>query len=179
MAKAKGYDDWEDAGKAFSTDELDEYLPTEWAQERVAKLCMTRQIVMRHLELPDIAKPLWWRKVSNVMRDRIMWYCKALHLEGPTPQELGNEGLPGRNTAAGKELSRIASLLDVKEWLSEWGTDAEASMRYVVTIGRRAGVSCKWDAFTNKANNRLANCVMMEIQAVQYLDRELSAYRMT
>jgi hypothetical protein len=179
MASAQAYDSWEDAGMVFSTDQLEEYLPSEWAQERVAKLCAMRQVVMRHLELPDIAKPMWWQKVSKVLRDRIMWYCKALHLEGPTPKELGDEGLPGRNTAAGKELSRIASLLDVKEWLADWGTDTEASLRYVVTIGRRAAASCKWDKSTKKASNRLANCVMDEIRAAQYLDKELSAYRMT
>jgi hypothetical protein len=179
MASAKAYDEWEDAGMAFSTDELEDHSPTVWASERVAKLCVMRQVVMRHIELPDIAKPHWWHGAGKNLRDVIMWYCKALQLEGPTAKELGDEGLPSRNSAAGKELSRVASLLDISEWLSAWAADAEASKRYVVTIGRRASASCKWDKATMKASNRLANSVDKEIRATEHLDKELSAYRMT
>jgi len=172
MAKAKGYDDWEDAGMAFSSDELDAYQPVEWAQQRVARLCAMRQVVMRHLELPDIAKPLWWRDAAKWLRDKIGWYCTAMHLTPPTEEELGNV-LPDRKTAAGKALSKEASLLDARDWLGAWAAETEAAMRYVVTIGRRASASCKWDAFTNKASNRLANCVNGELQLQRKLDETL------
>ena len=110
-----------------------------------------------------------------MLRDRIMWYCKAMYLDGPTEQELGDV-LPKPQSAAGKALALAAVGLTAEKWVGQWGADAEAEMRYVVTIGRRASASCKWDRLTDKASNRLANCVNGELHAVQLLDQKIQAY---
>lgn len=176
MAKARLYDDREDAGLTFSTDELEAHTPEQWAQERVAKLCAMRQVVMRRIELPDVPKPLWWKEVAKNLRDKIGWYCKAIPLVACTPQELGDEGLPGRNSNAGKELSKAASFLDEEAFLGQWAVEADDALRYVVTIGRRASAHCKWSSAMQKQSNRLANCVRQELFVIEKLEKTLASY---
>lgn len=174
MATAAAYDGWDDAGMVFSTDELEEYDPRAWASERVARLCAMRQVVQRYVELPDIPKPMWWKEVSKGMRQKITWYVTALLLVPPTEEEIGDV-LPGRTSAAGKKLSLAAVGLEPCDWLGAWENDASASKRYVVTIGRRAGASCKWDKQTKKQSNVLANCVSQELHLLQKLDEVLTS----
>ena len=176
MAKGQAYDADVDAALTFSTDQLDDYTPEQWAQERVAKLCAMRQVVMRRLELEMVPKPFWWKEVAKNLRDKIGWYCKAIPLVAVTPTELGEEGLPSRNSKAGKELSKVASFLDEQGFIGAWGTEAEECKRYVVTIGRAASAHCKWSVAMNKQSNRLANCVTQEIEAIQKLEKSLASY---
>ena len=175
MAKAAMYDSWVDAALTFSTDDLEAWDPEAWAQERVAKLCAMRQLVMRRLEVEEPTKPEWWRHLGKVMRDKITWYCKAVPLVAPTPEELGDK-LPSHRSAAGKELSKRASMLDEAGFIGEWGSDAEYWKAYVVTIGRAASAHCKWKKETDKLSNRLANCLSGEFDAAQKFDKLLSAY---
>lgn len=176
VARAKVYDDREDAGLSFSVDELEAYDPEQWAQERVAKLCAMRQVVMRRIELPDVPKLLWHKEMAKNLRDKIGWYCKAVPLVAATPEELGDVGLPGRNTVRGKELSKAAAFLEEEVFLGQWATEAEDALRYVVTIGRRAGAHCKWSSAKHKQSNRLANCVRQELFVIEKLERSLASY---
>lgn len=176
MARASAYDEFDDGGMAFSSEELWEYKPEQWAQERVALLCAMRQVVMRRIELPDVPKPIWWKEAAKLLENKIDWYCRAVPLVGATPEEKGSEGLPGRTSAKGKELSKAASLLDEHDWVGRWHEDASTALRYVVTIGRRAAAQCKWSKETMKASNRLANCVTQEVDACERLEKILASY---
>lgn len=172
MATAARYDSWDDAGMAFSSDELEAHDPKVWASERVAKLCAMRQVLERYLELPGIEKPVWWKEVSKGLRYKITWYVKAMLLVPPTPEEIGDV-LPSRQSAAGKKLSLATVNLEPRSWLGAWGADAEHSMRYVVTIGRRAGA--QWEKAMKKQSNVLANCVEQELQLLRKLDETLAS----
>lgn len=176
MARARAYDEWEDAGLTFSTDELEAWDPAQWASDRVAKLCSMRQVAMRRTELPDIPKPLWWKEATKNLRDKITWYCKAVPLVAVTEEELGDENLPSRNSVRGKALSKAASLLDEDAFVGQWAVDAEDALRYVVTIGRRAGAHCKWTTAQHKQSNRLANCIRQELFVTDKLEKSLASY---
>lgn len=177
MATAASYDQWADAGMAFTDEELKAYGPGLWAEERVKEVLDRWAVAHRKAGLPGIEAPKWWEDVSKKMLDVVSWYCVALALPGIDREAL-RDGLPTPSSAEGKALTKRALDATPDGFLGSWSADAEAQMRYVVTIGRACWMAkgtSGWKKATNKESNRLANCLMKEINLTQRLDQTLSS----
>lgn len=172
MARAAAYDQYEDPGMAFSSQELADYLPGSWAEERVYKLLEIVSLAKRRSEIPG-TNPEWWKEVAKSIPPLMRWYCIAIEIDSLAAAEYE---LPDPRSKAGKVLTHTAQSLTERGFLANWQTDAEASMRYVVTIGRRAqGASKAWGKSEGRLSNKLANCVQRELSLCAKLEQGLDS----
>lgn len=167
MANAKAYDSYEDVGMAFSDDDCAAYDPEVWATERVTYLREGELLLRRRTEL-DLSNPKWWQAQHVRLKNLIRWYCVALVL--PLEED---EDLPAPTSAAGKRITAKAVSLEEAGFVGEWQANAEAALRYVVTIGRRS--SKDWPKSMRSQSNKLANCVVREVNICQLAESELDA----
>lgn len=172
MATARAYDAYQDTGLAFSEDEIREYDSQVWAQERVERLGKIQLVLMRKAELTD-SKPKWWDGFAKRVAQIVGWYCVAMEVpKPPTPT------LPDPHSAEGKRLTIQAQELDEDDALGKWRSSADKSLRFVVTIGRACGGNrpvSGWKKKEVRLSNRLANCVMREVQLADKMEEELAS----
>ena len=175
MATATSYDEWDDAGLAFTEALCQEYRPQKWAEEHVAQLAASIRILKRKVDLPDIEKPEWWKKALSVMERNASWYCVAMEIPA---LEAEDAAAPGPQTKAGKAITMAAQALEPRDFLTDLQASAEANMRYVVSIGRRCmgnRTVSGWVKMDGKFSNKLANCVMKEITSCAHLEKQLDS----
>lgn len=177
MATAEIYNVWEDVGMAFSVEECDSYDPKEWAEHRIAQLLGACQLVYRRTQLPNLSKPVWWEEVDKRLWKCVTWYCMAMERPGISREDdiVAVVEALGAKSSEGKALTKRALDLVEEDWLGAWRADAESSMRYVVTIGRRCVGRKDWRKAQRSLNNRLANAVSKEIALIDKLEASLSS----
>lgn len=175
MATATAYNDFEDPGLAFGEEELKSWNIKEFSEERVAMLINARRILIRSLEIPQISMPALRRHAAKNLRDISSWYCVAIEIPG-IKQDV--EALLDPHSPEGKALTKAARDLDLADWLGDWHAPAETAMRKVVTLGRRCASVPQvsgWKKADGKLSNKLANCLMKELNAIDKLSLKLEA----
>lgn len=174
MANAVVYDLWDDAGMAFSEDQVREFHPSATAAGRVTWLVTHALVTQRRSDL-NTEKPQWWAKVSRSILDCAGWYCVAGELPGLDRSEVMRA--PTREPEL-KKLSALAHQLgDPEEFLDAWGSDVTGVMRSHVTLGRRclgARAVSGWGVKEKKMSNRVANAVYREMMLTVHLRELLS-----
>lgn len=168
MATALVYDAYEDVGLAFSEEEVEAYSPQALAEARRDHLLDQWAVTFKRSQLAGVEKPVWWKDAAKKTLDCAGWICVAVEVPAFDRDSLV-EGLPAPETADGKKLARRALDLTPEDWLGAWEANAEACMRYTVTLGRRSVTKHK-NKNTKRLSNKLANAIMREIQAVQRLE---------
>jgi hypothetical protein len=161
MASAAVYDQFEDAGLAFSDEELKAWSVKEWGEERLAYLVAKRSLPLRSSQLRDAPKVAYTGKLVKAMADCITWNCIALGLRNVTVGEM--DDLPSPPEKAGQELN-VAALSwrgEIGPWLDMWESEAIVELQHLVTIGRRCGSI--WKKADKSLSNKAANCLMREI----------------
>lgn len=174
MAKASVYDTYEDVGMAFTDQEVAEWSPKAWAEDRVLFLIQQARILHRRSTIPQISKPAWSEASAKRLLDVAAWYCRAMELEGISREEMLD--LPEPRSAEGRKLTTMAQECEPEDWVGSMAAEAEAAMRKVVTMGRRASSRKDWKKADGKASNRLANCVMKEINLADHLGVQLASH---
>lgn len=176
MARAKAYDEYEDAGLAFSVEELALYRPQKWAEQRVLELREMILVLKRRELLPEMPKPEWWKGVRKRCEQLASWYCVALEVPALAEDDVA---LPPPTSHAGKRLAKSAAgVVDGQVWLDEARVSSEASLKYVVTLGRRCQgnpSTSGWKLAEGKQSNKLANCIVKELYALDRLQSQLDA----
>lgn len=167
MATARLYDQWEDAGMAFTEEDLESYSPQRWAEQRIEKMMGRYVVVCRRAELAE-DKPQWWKDFASGIKKVVGWYCVAMELP---KMEMDSASA---SLTAGKRLTAQARDLTPEVALGVWQTDAEAAMRHVVTLGRRCA-GRGWKKGERSLSNKLANCVMREHTLAAKLERQLAS----
>lgn len=172
MAKAQAYNEWEDAGLTFSTDELEDWDPHEWAVERVRWFAFQHLVFVRRSYHVDCSNPAFCLKVRHYLRTRAVDYFRGMEISRTTVAPLEEASMPDDDTPEYKAIAVAAAKLDEITWLKEYGLDIETSMRHVVTIGRRASAQWAWKKSVDRQSNKLANCLKNEFTMVQKLENQ-------
>ena len=161
MASATAYDQYEDAGLAFSDEDLKAWDIKEWGEERLVYLVAKRSLPLRSSQLRDAPKPVFTAKLVKAMADCITWDCLSLGLRNVTAGEM--DDLPSPPEQAGQELN-VAALAwrsGIGSWIDQWESEALIELQHLVTIGRRCGSI--WKKHERSLSNKAANCLMREI----------------
>jgi hypothetical protein len=159
MASAGAYDEWDDAGMAFTDEECSGYRPKVFAEKRVSAIGEAILVLMRREAIEGLPMPEWWHEVRQGLERIASWYCVSQEIPALAL------ALPPSSSQEFKKLAAAAQKLDAESFVGQYLADAEANMRYVVTLGRRCMGNAKmsgWKKTDGKASNKLANCVMKE-----------------
>lgn len=163
MATAIAYNQWEDPGLSFTEEEVEAFNPQELGKLRLDYVLSLWAVAHRRADLPGTDKPVWWRSAEKMVFSVGRWYCMALELPGLDKEAL-TLALPSSQTAEGKKLAKAVVNAEPEEWLGEWIANAEACMRYAVTLGRRHASQHK-NKNSKRLANKLANCITREMDA--------------
>lgn len=174
MATATSYDEWEDVGLAFTAEEVASYDPQKWAEDRVTYLVEKARVIQRRSTIPGLGKQVWCEEAAKRLLDVAAWYCRALEIPGIVREEALD--LPSAKTADGRKLTSLAQAAEPENWLGALAAEGEVAMRYVVTVGRRASSRPDWKRAQGKQSNKLANCVMKEINVAAHLEAQLISH---
>jgi len=174
MATAVAYDQWEDAGLAFSEDQLKNFSPTLVAAARVNWMVEQIPIVLRRADLAGL--PKWWQEVARKMEDVMGWYCVVAVL--PAVDRVDLHSLVNAGTPAERKKQTLAahSLGTEMEFLNAWHTEVRGTMIELVTLGRRCSSSTAvsgWKKADKKMANKVANAVDREAHAIDVLRQQL------
>lgn len=169
MATATAYDQWEDAGMAFSDEELAAWSTEEWVTQHVEELVDLCRLLKRRQELPGFPKPAWVGKAFQTMRNVATWYCVAAGVAAIDEEEAWT--LPSPQSKEGKALTKLALDLDVAAWIGLRREVVEADLRRLVTIGRRCAGSGRWNKAQKKQSNKVVNALVREAHAVDTLEK--------
>lgn len=173
MATAKGYDEWEDVGLAFTAEEVDAYDPRVLAEKRVAHLIDQAQVMERASSIPKAEKPAWHSLAAKQLIHRASWHCKAVTLEGFDKKEALTP--PDPRSEKGKRLTARAQAVVPSVWLAEEMDNVEACLRYAVSIGRRAEKREDWTKSNRSLSNKFCNALAQERFTLDKLNEELNA----
>jgi len=174
MATASSYDEWEDVGMAFSEETVAEWSPKEWAEGRVTYLVQQARIMQRRSTIQGLGKQVWCEDAAKRLLDVAAWYCRAMEIPGINREEALE--LPSPKTADGRKLTSAAQAAEPENWLGALAAGGEAAMGFVVTLGRRASSRPDWKRADGKLSNKLANCVMKEINVAAHLESQLISH---
>lgn len=169
MATAKAYDEYEDAGMAFDSGELEDWDLKAWAEHRVGVLAARRMTFLSAADIRNGAKPWFMQRASKNLLDLCSWYCRAMGLVGPSREDL--DTLPPSSSAAGKAIRKQALNLSPDEFVGEWEGEVLEELCHVVTIGRRCSTASAvgWKKHERSLSNKAANCLVRELNAARAL----------
>lgn len=165
MAVAKVYDEFEDVGLSFTEEEVRDWDPQAWAQDRVDRIVQLTLVARSRADQP-IDKEEFWKWMASGLANVATWYCRALELPGLDREEdlsLGSLS-PSERKKIRAEALRIG---DGEGWILEGLSSGQAALGYVVTIGRRSFMSPVGRGSRGRVSksrgNKLANAVMKEV----------------
>lgn len=176
MARSAVYNEWEDAGLAFSSEEVAGFDPKALAEKRIAYLLDVALVLERVSTIPKTSKPAFHHGAARSLVNRASWYCKALTLPGF--DKTAAMTLPDSRAKDGKTLTAEAQKYirqgpDV--WLEGMLDNVEACLRYAVSLGRRAESRSGWTKTDRSLSNKLANALVQERSTVVKLMEDYSA----
>lgn len=171
MASASAYDEFEDAGMAFTADQVGAYQVATAIEERIAVLCRELHVVTRRMALPGTEKPVWHQHAQRALVTSITWLLRVGSLPGKSEDEL--TALPAPTTAAGKALTKEAQTMEPVDWCAAMLSDAENELVQAVTLGRRAQSAQSWPKAQRSLSNKYANALNGQRRAFETLRTEL------
>lgn len=143
MATATQYDQYEDVGLAFSTEEVTGFDAKDWMRTHLVRLVEQMPVFLRRKQLEGLDHPWISWEIVRKLGDKVSWSCTTA-LEMPINDVFGVaavsqlwEALPDPKTPEGKALTKKALDVVPRDWLVERREMLEADMRWIVTIMRR------------------------------------------
>jgi hypothetical protein len=185
MATAAQYDQYEDPGLAFSTEEVEAFDPKAWMTAHVERLAAEVVAWRRRGELPGMDHPWTVGEVVKALNDKLSWDCTTA-LELPINTVLGVASIhevpiPDPKTDVGKQLTKRALEIEPRDWLAERLNMLHSDLRYVVTILRRQ-MALRNASRSNDEHgktrvkktersyyNKFIHCLVRELNSVQSL----------
>lgn len=170
MARSAQYDEWEDAGLAFSDDELAAFELDAWCLNHLEEMEERLKVLARRQTIPNVSKPEWTKKAGTTILGKAKWFCVAAGLPAMDLDELFD--LPDAKSADGKALTQAAQALEPVEWLPGYRTELEGEVRHLVTIVRRLPTPTKAE---RSKGNRVVNALLREIDGIEHLQALLDS----
>ena len=174
-----------DPGLALSSDEVEQWKPGFFAEDRIRLLC-DRHLVLtwQRVRVLKTEKIKWWEKCRSALRpciynlcdgvlecgmpDRVLW--GGLDKGGLTPEDLIQpQGpnyaddayvLPPQKTAEARRLGAAVAKLDPEYWIVEWVSELDYLHRLVPTISQ-AALQAGTDILASSCN-KLIHCLNIE-----------------
>lgn len=167
MARSSAYDQWEDAGLAFTDTEVADFNVQALAERHLLWLCGVVRIVARREQLPNMPKPKFNQTMLKMLKARATWLCVAAGIE--TVDLVAVCTLPDPKSKEGKELTQEALNAEPEEFLNTIKARLVALMTNFVTLSRRAAGPQKWKKQEHSRSNKVANAIAGDIRTVEQL----------
>lgn len=178
MAQSSRYDEFEDVGMAFTDEEIAAYDMQAVALERVGVLT---ELVLRPAKRKLQLKPQYPTFVGQMIKITtgvVTWYGTALELPRTREDLEAAFARMDPETDEGKAITIQAQQMNYEDLLLSWEAQVIGVMRKHVTIGRRCSTATKvsgWKKADKSMSNKLANCIVREMDAVEKLTKSLEA----
>jgi hypothetical protein len=178
MAASQMFDNWYDAGKVFTEDQVKGCDPKLSAAARANALIDLVPVVQRRSALGDL--PVWWEDVAKAMTVSATYYL--FKIEAP---RLDVEALNSVLTTASKDelkalTLRAHQLGDAQEFLDGWKSDVGQALVTHVSLGRRclaARSLSGWKKAEGSMSNQVGYAIVKELLKIETLAVSLAAFR--
>lgn len=164
MARSPKYDQWEDAGMAFSDTELDAFDLRAWSENHLEEMAERIRVLHRRSTIPDVSKPEWTKKACKVAQDKLTWFVIASGLPSVNLEAVLT--LPDPKTVEGKALTSAAQSLEPLEWVGAVRAELVSDLRIFVTTCRRLSSVSKAE---KSQANKIANALERELAAIDHI----------
>lgn len=132
VARAQAYNEWEDAGLAFSEADLVEFHPLDVIDVRIARLIEHGQWFARRVQM-ELDKPGLTKDGLRFVKGTADWYGT---IRGEMPAWDGS--VPEPTSVEGKQLSAVILGQTLEDHVQVWRDEVEGSLRQYVSLSRRA-----------------------------------------